>query len=402
MALVATGILVLALVGILLRPRNLHESVYAGLGGLLVIVTGVEPLEAAWHVLRSNLAVLAFLAGVLLLAAEADETGLFRVASAGAVRVAHGSPRRLFAGVVVVAFVGTALLSLDATAVALTPVVLLAAARTGAAAEPLLFACIGVANAASLALPVSNPTNVIVTDRLHLGFVTYARTMLPVALAATLAVALVLALRFRRELRGRLRPVQEPAVGVDRRLALAMCGVAAGALIGFLLLPHDLGAVALTAGLVGATIVVAAGRWQPQEVAIAAGPRLMVFALGIFLMVDAVERHGWERFLTQHAPGSAVGVGLVAAGLANVVNNLPASVLGLPLAAGEAHRAYGLLIGVDAGPNLTLSGSLATLLWLTLAREREAGISPLRYLSIGMLTAPAGVAAALVTLEVLR
>src|SRR5215472_4463196 len=82
MALVAAGILVVALVGILLRPRNLLESVYAAAGGALVILTGVEPPEAAWHVLRSNLAVLAFLAGVLLLAAEADETGLFRVASA--------------------------------------------------------------------------------------------------------------------------------------------------------------------------------------------------------------------------------------------------------------------------------------------------------------------------------
>jgi arsenical pump membrane protein len=253
-----------------------------------------------------------------------------------------------------------------------------------------------------VALPISNPTNVIVADRLDLGFVTYARTMLPVAVVATLAVAIVLALRFRRELRGRLRHVEEPAVAVDRRLALALCGVVAGALIGFVLLPHDLGAVALGAGLVGAAIVVAAGRWEPQEVAIAAGPRLMLFALGVFVMVDAVERHGWERFLTRHAPGSAVGVGLVAAGLANLVNNLPATVLGLPLAAGDPHRAYGLLVGVDAGPNLTLSGSLATLLWLTLAREREAGISPLRYLSIGMLTAPAGVAAALVTLEVLR
>src|SRR3954447_14087547 len=191
MALVATGILVLGLVGVLLRPRDLHESVYAGIGGALVVLVGAEPLDAAWQVVRSNLGVLAFLAGVLLLAAEADESGLFTVAARRAVLGARGSSRRPFPGVVGVAFVGTALLSLDATAVALTPVVLLTAARTGAAAEPLLFACIGVANAASLALPVSNPTNVIVADRLGLGFGSYARTMLPVAAAASLAVAAV-------------------------------------------------------------------------------------------------------------------------------------------------------------------------------------------------------------------
>ena len=109
-----------------------------------------------------------------------------------------------------IAFAGTVLLSLDAVAVALTPVVLIAAARVGAPAEPLLFACISSANAASLALPVSNPTNLIVVDRLGLGFGEYATTMLPVAVCATLAVALVLRLRFRREL-------QRPAAPSDRR-----------------------------------------------------------------------------------------------------------------------------------------------------------------------------------------
>src|SRR5262249_44586859 len=150
-----------------------------------------------------------------------------------------------------------------------------------------------------------------------------------------------------------------------------ICGVAAGAFAGFLAFPHQLGAVALAAGLVGALLVIAAGRWRPQEIAVAAGPRLLVFALGIFLMVDAVGGRGWRPFLVDHRPASAVGVGVVAAVLANLVNNLPATVLALPLA-GDPHRAYALLVGVDAGPNLTLTGSLATLLWLTLARERDA------------------------------
>ena len=76
--------------------------------------------------------------------------------------------------------------------------------------------------------------------------------------------------------------------------------------------------------------------------------------------------------------------------------------ISLPLATGDPHRAYALLAGVDAGPNLTLAGSLATLLWLAVAREQSADVSPLRYLAIGVLTAPVGLAAALVTLEVLR
>ena len=115
-----------------------------------------EPLDGAWHVLRSNLSVLAFLAGVLVLAAAADEAGWFAEGARLAVRGSRGSPVRLFAGVCVVSFAGSVLFSLDAAAVALTPVVLIAARRAGATAEPLLFACIAVANTASMALPISN------------------------------------------------------------------------------------------------------------------------------------------------------------------------------------------------------------------------------------------------------
>ncbi len=124
---------------------------------------------------------------------------------------------------------------------------------------------------------------------------------------------------------------------------------------------------------------------------------MLLFAAAIFILVDAVERHGWRSFIAEHAPDSIVGTSVVAAGLANLVNNLPATLVGLPLARDVDH-AHALLIGVDVGPNLALTGSLATLLWLTLARERDEGVSARRYLSIGVLTAPAGMAAALVAL----
>jgi arsenical pump membrane protein len=98
----------------------------------------------------------------------------------------------------------------------------------------------------------------------------------------------------------------------------------------------------------------------------------------------------------------AGAVAAAAGGLANLVNNLPATLIALPLAHGDAHAAYALLVGTDIGPNLTSTGSLATLLWLTLARERDAGVSPRLYLAVGALTAPAGMAAALGVLWLLR
>ena len=287
-------------------------------------------------------------------------------------------------------------------AVALTPVVLVAAARARLDAEPFLFASIAVANAASVALPVSNPTNILVADHLGIGFVDYARTMLPVAVAAALAVTLVLALRFRRPLAGSFRMPPPRAASVERRPLVLAC-VPAG---------RDARRLRRCSRTTSAP-----WRWSPassasrgwswsagigpRDAALSFGPRLLVFAAGIFVMVDALQRHGLRDLLARHAPDSPIGVGLAGAGLANIVNNLPATALALPLAT-DPDRAYALLAGVDIGPNLTLTGSLATLLWLALARERDVEVSPVRYLAVGVLTAPVGLAAALLTLEVLR
>jgi arsenical pump membrane protein len=367
-----------------------------------MLATGSEPLAGAWHVLTANLSVLAFLAGVLALAAAADDAGWFAEGARLAVRGARGSPVRLFVGVCIVSFAGSVLFSLDAAAVAFTPVVLIAARRAGATAEPLLFACIAVANTASMALPISNPTNVIVADRVGLDFVEYARTMLPAALAASVAVSLVLGLRFRRELEGTLEePTSSPGIA-NRTTALTSAVATALALAGFVLFPRDLGIVALIAGAGAAITLITAGRWSLERTFRSASPRLLVFALGVFVMVDAVERHGLRSLIARHRPGSASGVGVLAAALSNVVNNLPATVISLPLVGVDPGRAYALLAGVDAGPNLTLSGSLATLLWLAAARAQGAGVSPRRYLAVGVLTAPVGLAAALVTLALMR
>ncbi|MDX6569394.1 MAG: arsenical pump rane protein [Gaiellales bacterium] len=402
MAVLSALILIVALAGVLIRPRDVHESTWAALGAIAMLVTGSEPLDGAWHVLTANLSVLAFLAGVLALAAAADDAGWFAEGARLAVRGARGSPLRLFVGVCIVSFAGAVLFSLDAAAVALTPVVLIAARRAGATSEPLLFACIAVANTASMALPISNPTNVIVADRVGLDFVAYARTMLPAALAASVAVSLVLGVRFRRELAGTLEaPTSSPGIA-NRTTALTSAVATALALAGFVLFPRDLGVVALLAGAGAATTLVTAGRWSLGRTFRATGPRLLVFALGVFVMVDAVERHGLRDLIARHRPGTASGVGVLAAALSNVVNNLPATVISLPLVGLDPERAYALLAGVDAGPNLTLSGSLATLLWLAAARDQGTSVSPRRYLAVGALTAPAGLAAALVTLELIR
>jgi arsenical pump membrane protein len=392
---VATLILLAALAGVLFRPGGLHEAAYAAAGAAAMVLVTAEPLDAALGVVRDRLGVLAFLAGVMLIAALAEDAGLFGVAASWALRVSRGRATRLLWTVAAVAFVGTALLSLDATAVALTPVVVAMAARVGAPAEPLLFACIGVANAASIALPGANPTNVIVADRLGIPFGSYAASMLPAALAASLATVLVLRVRFRRPLGRRLSAPAPPTGVVDVPFAALALAAALAALVGFAVLSHELGAVALAAGIAGAVGAVALGRWTPRRLAAGASPALLVLAAGLFVLVDGAERTGWRDVVLDHAPSSAWGMAAAAALLANAVNNLPATLLALPAVDGSRDAAYALLVGVDVGPNLTLTGSLATFLWLTLARERGAVVSPLRFLAIGCLTAPAGIAAAM-------
>ncbi len=307
MAVLSALILIVALAGVLIRPRDVHESTWAALGAIAMLVTGSEPLDGAWHVLTANLSVLAFLAGVLALAAAADDAGWFAEGARLAVRGARGSPLRLFVGVCIVSFAGAVLFSLDAAAVALTPVVLIAARRAGATSEPLLFACIAVANTASMALPISNPTNVIVADRVGLDFVAYARTMLPAALAASVAVSLVLGVRFRRELAGTLEAPTSSQGIANRTTALTSAVATTLALAGFVLFPRDLGVVALLAGTGAATTLVTAGRWSLGRTFRATGPRLLVFALGVFVMVDAVERHGLRDLIARHRPGTASG-----------------------------------------------------------------------------------------------
>jgi arsenical pump membrane protein len=208
----------------------------------------------------------------------------------------------------------------------------------------------------------------------------------------------VLFLRFRRELARPLRREAEERRLGDRLVAVTSGCATAAALAGFALRPNDLGTVALVAGGAAALVLLASRRWTPLHAARAAGPALLVFVLGVFAMVDAAERHGLRALILRHDPAGATGVGVVAGALANVVNNLPATAITLPLAGTDPARAHALLAGVDAGPNLTLAGSLATLLWLAAARAQGVEVRPMRYVAIGVLTTPIGLAAALAVL----
>ena len=170
---------------VLAHPWGLSRAWWAALGGGAVLITGlVSPLEAV-NMLSETADPLALLVGMMCLSALADKAGLFDWAASLAIRAGGGRARRLFAVVFVFGSLVSAVLSLDATAILLTPIVYGAVCRLGLKPLPFMFACVYAANTASLFLPVSNLTNLLAHDAFSLGFARYTVIMV---LPATLAV----------------------------------------------------------------------------------------------------------------------------------------------------------------------------------------------------------------------
>lgn len=395
------------------RPRGLPEAVAAVPAAGAAVALGLVPVSGAWHQIRELLPVTGFLAAVLVLARLCDEEGLFTAAGRLVARWCGGRPRRLLAGVFAVAAGVTAVLSLDATVVLLTPVVFATAARLGVAARPHVYACTHLANSASLLLPVSNLTNLLAFAASGLTFTRFAALMLLPWLAAIAVEYAVFRRWYAAELAGtgaaveRGAPVEEPAAGPGPRpvfaltvLGLTLAGFAVTSLLGL-----DPAWAAAGGALVLAVRALTARRTSVPVLVRAANVPFLLFVLALGVVVAAVVDHGLGDAVARLLPdGSSLAallaVAAVAALLANLINNLPAILVILPVLA--AHGGPGpvlaALIGVNLGPNLTYVGSLATLLWRRVlhAHGTEPGLG--HFTRLGLLTVPASLVAATVAL----
>ncbi|MET9160875.1 SLC13 family permease [Streptomyces parvulus] len=391
-----------------LRPRGLPEAVAAVPAAVLAVALGTVTPAQAWEETRTLAPVVVFLALVLMLAYLCAKEGLFEAVGAAVARRCGGSPRRLLSGVFAVACAVTAVLSLDATAVLLTPVVLATAARAGARARPHVYATAHLSNSASLLLPVSNLTNLLAFTASGLSFTRFAALM---ALPWLAAIAVEYAV-FRRFFRADLaEPAAAPTPGAATRAAPAVprftVVVVVLTLAGFALsspLGLDPAWAALAGVLVLGVRALARRHVTPRELVGAASPLFCVFVLALGVVVEAVVTSGPASGLGRLLPDgdslpALLGVAAVAAVLANVVNNLPAVLALLPLAApaGPAH-VLAVLIGVNLGPNLTYVGSLATLLWRRILHRHGIEVDLARFTLLGLLTVPATVAASTVAL----
>jgi arsenical pump membrane protein len=344
---------------------------------------------------------------MMLLCELAREQGEFDWLSAIAVRRADGSCLRLFALVYAVGTVVTVFMSNDATAVVLTPAILTAVRKARVRPLPYLFVCAFIANAASFLLPISNPANLVV---FHDGMPPLGKWLLAFGVPSLLSIGttfIVLRWIYRRELCESIdHPVEPRILNSNGKLVLGSAGLMIAILLTASSLGKDLGLPTCLAALAITAIVCIKERSNPLVLAREISWETLLLVAGLFVMVDAIESIGAMRYTkdwlswVQHlsiAAGSLI-TGFAVGIANNLVNNLPLGlVVGSTLHAAHAKWpiAEAVLIGVDLGPNLSITGSLATILWLIALRKENLNVSFWDFLKVGAVAMPLALLAAL-------
>jgi arsenical pump membrane protein len=395
----------LAILGVIVRPGGLPEAFWATLGAAALVLSSlISPPDAMAAILKGT-DVYLFLVGMMVLAEVARQEGLFDWLAAYAVRHAAGSAARLFTLVYGVGIVVTVFLSNDATAVVLTPAVYAATRHARAPPLPYLFICAFIANAASFVLPISNPANLVVYG----AHMPPLRTWLgQFGLASVVSIAVtyvVLRWTQQRSLRGDIaRDVEFPSLDIGGRLACG--GIAATGIVLLIAssLGRPLGLPTFVAGTATAIAILAVKRSAPWPILKSISWSVLPLVAGLFVLVAGVQSTGLLEPVKvllarqESAHGAALATGGIAAFLCNAMNNLPLGLLGGALVSGaplHSDVAGALLIGVDIGPNLSVTGSLATILWLAALRREGLKVGAWQFLAIGYLVMPPALLAAL-------
>jgi arsenical pump membrane protein len=381
------------------RPPWLPEAAVAVVAAAGLVAVGAVSMDRARQAVGDLAPTIGFLAALLLLADGCRREGLFQALGGLMARGARERPRRLLALVFAVASSVTITLGLDPAIVLLTPVVLVTATRLRMSPTPDVYATAHLANSASLLLPISNLTNLLVFTVTGLTFTRFAALMLLPTVAAIAVEWAVLNLFFAAELGRPPGHQAAPAAPHLPRFALTvltatLAGFLAGSLLG--ISPVWIAA----AGAAAMTVPALARRTaKAGDVVRAIQPSFLVFVLGLGVIVVAASGNGLATAVQTILPSgttlpSLLGIAGISALLANLVNNLPAILIIAPIAIASGPAAVlAALVGVNVGPNLTYAGSLATLLWRRLLRAEDTDVHLGEFLRLGAITVPAALAA---------
>ena len=395
------GIAAAATAGVIFRPFFWPEFIWAVAGAMLLIALGLLSAAEALSGVAKGTDVYLFLIGMMLLAELARQEGLFDWIAAKAAIAARGSATRLFTLVYCVGTIVTVLLSNDATAVVLTPAVA-AAVKSAKAKEalPYLLICAFIANAASFVLPISNPANLVIYGTHMPPLLHWLPTFILPSLLSILVTYVVLRWTQRASLKDPVSTeVDVPELALCGKLAAL--GIAATAVVLLASSTYDiqLGLPTFCAGLVTAIVVLARSERGPLMVVKSISWGVLPLVAGLFVLVEALQKTGVTQDLVRllhdlvqwSADGAAWVTGVVVAVACNLVNNLPAGLLaGRVVQVGNVpdHVRAAILIGVDLGPNLSVTGSLATILWLTALRREGLEVTAWTFLKLGFLVMP--------------
>ncbi|WP_336873591.1 SLC13 family permease [Rhodococcus qingshengii] len=397
MTLLPILLVALVLVFAIVRPRGLPEIVIAGPAAVIVLLTGVVTLDEAREELTSMAPTVVFLVAVLVLAHAADALGVFRWVSQILQQKSLADPHRLLIYVFGAAALTTAVLSLDATVVLLTPAVIAAARSIGGSTRPHSYASAHLSNSASTLLPVSNLTNLIAFAATGLTFLHFTALM-ALPWVVTIAVEyLIFRLFFRSEL-ARGDSAEPPVAARSAPAPILPLTVIGMTLLGFAVSGFfgiEPAWIAVVGASVLGAIALARHRTTAAKMLYAADLWFCAFVLVLGIIVAGVANGPVGEWIAQILPGdtsygSLLFVAAVAAVASNLVNNLPATLLMIAALGTAAPPALvlAMLIGVNLGPNLTYVGSLATMLWRRVATSAGAPPTLATFTLLGVITTP--------------
>ena len=417
-AALASGIFSLTFGLIIFRPKGMKEGVAGTIGAVLMLLTGLINFRDIADILKDTGGILIMLFAMMIISIVVDEAGFFHWAACHSVRLAGGSGKKLFINTFLMGALVTTVISNDATALIITPIVYSFVTALGLNPVPFLLICTFIADTASLSLPVSNLTNLLVYDQLGLTFGHYVLSMLMPKLIAILINIIIFYFIFRKDIPDRYECInmQTPESYIKHRGFFMFAAITLVAVIIAYIVGAWLDIPLVFIALCGACLLVAAGRYFKQtderRVLSQVSWSVLIFVVGMFTVVRGIQNTGLPALAADwmvNRTGDSLlksifytSIGTAAG--SNIINNVPMDVMMISIiesmSASQFARplAYATILGAGLGPNLTVVGSLATMLWLGTIRRKGVNITAVQYFKIGLLTAPLMIAASALVL----